>query len=144
MYDNKGHALFEENNLGNVSKDAFVSIVDGGITSEEIWQALLDAEYLQAVTIHTALTFLTSKFQPTQGFQLQLPEKFAPFLRDYQAIKTKSAYGLLSNRYSREDKTSIDPRLYYSNVNEDKAYYNFKYRYAMDAKNLSLPRCGCG
>ena len=47
VYDNKGHALFEiENNLGNVSKDIFVSIVDGGITSEEIWQALLDAEYL--------------------------------------------------------------------------------------------------
>lgn len=142
VLNNLGQSCFKiQNNLGNVTENAFENIVIGtDITSLEIWSALKAAGYLQADIYHPSYTlnFLTQKFQPyTPGFVLELPEKFNASIPKITSILKQNClteyytYDILSNV-----KSSIDPRLYYDNVTKATGYYNFHYQYAMDKKNL--------
>lgn len=137
VYDNMGHPCFEiENNLGNVTTDLFTMKLSGAVTQQSIFSALQAAGYLQADPNHSGYTWLTDKFQPyTSGFQLGLPSQFQPYEQQIIDILRQSC---LTSIYTSDIlgrvTQMVDPRLYYSNLSQQTAYYNFHYQYAMDGK----------
>lgn len=141
IYDNVGHVCFKiENNLGNIPKTLFKSIVKGtSITSDDIWNALENNGYLMLDKDHPTynLAFLTAKFQPyVKGFALQLPSKFDALIDNITEVLLQHC---LTEYYSYDItgrvKSSIDPRLYYQVVKASKPYYNFRYEYYMGEKD---------
>ena len=83
------------------------------------------------------LTFLTDKFQPyIVGFKLVMPDKFKDLIPAITAILLENClteyfeYDVLSRL-----KTSIDARLYYSNIELLTNYSNFQYQYPMSEEN---------
>jgi RHS repeat-associated protein len=140
--DNMGVVTREiQNNLGNVSKDAFKDIVNGtALTSEEIWSDLKSKGYIVEDENKQGLFWLTQKFQRYAiEFKLDLDDKFKDFLKQITDLLNQNC--LIS--YYQTDISgriikSIDPRLYESKIKKNKDYYNFKYQYAMDGEDPVL------
>lgn len=140
ILDVLGQTCFKvQNNLGNVTENAFEEIVKGiPITSSEIRNALIIAEYLKVNTTHSSypLTFLTNKFQPyKERFTLDLPAKFNTLIPNIIEVLKQN---FLTEYYTYDIlgrlKSSIDPRLYYSNLTKETDYTNFQYQYPMEEK----------
>ncbi len=150
VLDSLGNAFLSiENNLGTVPKDKFKDIVNGTVTSENVWNLLIEKGYLLGDQIDTNIAYVTVKFNPyCQGFKEQfindLSESFKPLgeqilnLLRQNCLTSYHLYDIQGRLIE-----SIDPRLYYANVTDisgETNYYNFKYQYPMvdDGKNPSL------
>ncbi|NEP50817.1 MAG: RHS repeat-associated core domain-containing protein, partial [Moorea sp. SIO3C2] len=137
VLDSLGNAFLAiQNNLGAVSADRFKAMVaNRSITSTEMWNVLINKGYV--ATDANGIGWLTNKFQPyTQGFKVT----FIDDLGDTYQQVSEDILNLLKQNcltsYHQHDIQgreieSIDPRLYYANVANETAYYNFKYQHAM-------------
>ena len=135
VLDNKGIIFLKiTNNLGNVRKDAFKSLEHLPlISSEGIWQNLYDNGYLLADANYPQLNFLTAKFQPyIKGFTLNLDPKYKNILQQIiDILKENCLTSYYSTDISGKVVESIDPRIYYNDIINNQANYNFRYRYPM-------------
>ena len=150
VLDSLGNTFLSiENNLGAVAKDTFKDIVNSTVTSENVWNLLIEKGYLLGDQVDTNIAYVTVKFNPyCQGFKEQfindLSESFKPL--GEQILNLLRQNCLTSyNLYDTQGRLieSIDPRLYYANVTDisgETNYYNFKYQYPMgdDGKSPSL------
>lgn len=141
VLDNLGYVILQsENNLGNVSPETFKSISTAGISQTDIYNALIQADYLVKDSKKPQLTWLTKKYTPyRQGFSLGLPSTFAPLLVAINDIlRQNGLWTLLERDIQGRLVKSIDPRLYYFNVVQKKDYYNFKNQYSMGSKKPNV------
>ncbi|NEQ34877.1 MAG: sugar-binding protein [Okeania sp. SIO3I5] len=138
VLDSLGRTFLEiQNNLGAVALDAFQAIVRGHITSEEVWEVLLQKGYMTKDDADTG--WIADKFKPySKGFKdafiKELGDKYKQFAEDILNLLKQNCLTSY-HRYDIQGREieSIDPRLYYANVTEGRNYYNFKYEYAMAA-----------
>jgi RHS repeat-associated protein len=135
VLDNTGGMFLDiQNNLGDVSKKAFVDIVKGtAVSSEDVWNELKSRGYLVEDKINPSFTWLSPTFQPyVKGFELELGDAFNLFaIPVVQLLKQNMLTSYFSTDISGRNTVLIDPRLYYSNQSQGTCYYNFKYRYMM-------------
>lgn len=135
ILNNAGQVFLQiANNLGQVAPNAFDKITSGTtITSQEIWSDLGAKGYLDKDG------WPTTKFAPySKGFQLQLDPRYASFVKPVGDLLRQE---LLTSRLETDRlgrvTEAIDPRLYYSNINGQTGYFNFRYYYPMQAKTQS-------
>ncbi|RPH30727.1 MAG: sugar-binding protein [Bacteroidales bacterium] len=142
VIDNTGDVFLDiQNNFGNVSKNAFVEIVQRTtFTSEEVWDELKAKGYILEDKSNPQFTWLTHKFQPyTKGFELYLDVKFKSLIGQITTLlRQNELTSYYTTDVSGRNTETIDPRLYYSNQSKDTNYYNFRYRYAMGAESPIL------
>ncbi|MEQ8474504.1 MAG: SpvB/TcaC N-terminal domain-containing protein [Marinoscillum sp.] len=137
ILDNVGNTIRTiQNNLGSVNQSAFANIVEGGITSEQLFNELVTKGYLVTYSTAPVDAWVTDKFQPyVSGFVLDLDNPYKQFsgkvtdLLKQNCLTSFSAYDIQGR-----PTIKIDPRLYYANQSTGTEYYNFKYRYAMGQK----------
>lgn len=148
VLDNTGNTFLKiRNNLGEVAEDAFKSIVEGkGVSSGELWNELSQKGYLEVRGLTGPGGWVSDKFQPyLEGFKLQLEDKYIQFedgivnLLKENCLTTYHELDVEGNIL-----TSIDPRLYYSNVKNKSAYYNYKAVYNMQGKPISVNSSDAG
>jgi len=141
ILDNRGHQFLQsENNLGNVSAETFQSISTPAVSETAIYDALVQAEYLTKDKEKPTLTWVSEKFTPyREGFNLNLPSQFSPMLDAITTIlRQNGLWTLLEKDIQGRLTNTVDPRLYYGNISEQKNDYNFRYQYSMEAKNAEL------
>lgn len=142
VLDTLGNAfLTVANNLGHVAQDAFTTIVAGTlVTSEELWYDLVAQGYL------TESGWLTPKFWPYEpGFVLQLTPPFEQFAEPTLVLLKQNCLTTY-HRIDIEGRETevIDPRLYYSNVAQQTAYYTIRYVYDMQGTVLRTDSADAG
>ncbi|MDX1520766.1 MAG: toxin TcdB middle/C-terminal domain-containing protein, partial [Anaerolineae bacterium] len=144
VLDVLGNTFLEiQNNLGRVPEEVFAAVVSGSVTSQEVWQSLIEQGYLVQPEPGTGEALVTAKFRPyTKGFKAaftaELADRVKPFATGILNLLRQSC---LTAHYSYDLQgrivEAIDPRLYYANLTEGTTYTNFKYHYAMDAEDDS-------
>lgn len=133
ILDNAGHAVRRiVSNLGNVPPDAFVEIVSGTVTSEELWSALIAAGYLETREVPQG-TWITAKFQPyTPGFKISLPPPYDQFSEPAAAILTQACLTtLLVVDITGRLLEAADPRLFLARIQGESHAYSAYYAYPM-------------
>jgi RHS repeat-associated protein len=147
VLDILGNAFLSiENNLGTVAKDTFKDIVTGTVTSENVWNLLIEKGYLSRDPADANIAYVTVKFNPyCQEFKEQFINDLSESLKPLgEAILNLLRQNCLTSYHFYDIQgrliESIDPRLYYANLTQGTSYYNFKYQYPMgdDGKNQSL------
>jgi RHS repeat-associated protein len=137
ILDNAGHAIRQiRNNLGNVPPDYFAGIVSGGVTSEQLWSALIEAGYLET---RTDGTWVTAAFQPyTPGFTLTLPVPYDQFAAPAAALLTQDCLTtLLTVDNAGRLVEATDPRLFLAEVQGGAAACSFRYAYPMGSETAA-------
>jgi RHS repeat-associated protein len=136
VLDNTGVAIRQvESNLGDVSPATLEPVVAGsGVTAQALWAELVAKGYLRTSTVPPAGTWITGLFQPyVPGFRMEL----APELQPFAAATTELLrQGVLTTFLAADGAgrttTSIDPRLYGSNLTQGTDYFSFRWTYGMD------------
>lgn len=135
VLDSMGHTFLSvQNNLGNVQSSTFDAIKKpASITSTDIWNELLSLGFLTKDKQYPTMYWLTQKFRPyTKGFSLNLPTKYQSLEQPIlDTLKENDLTTYFEIDIQGRNLSSIDPRLYYSNIANGKTYFNFKYTYGM-------------
>jgi RHS repeat-associated protein len=144
ILDNAGRPFRQiQNNLGEVSPDAFASIVTPPITSEELWSALITAGYLATLEAPKG-TWVTSLFQPySPDFTLTLP---APYDHFAAAAATLLLQNDLTTRLVTDSAGRLleatDPRLFLAEVQGGPESFSARFAYPMGSQTAARSDSG--
>lgn len=136
VIDNTGVVFLDiQNNLGNIVQSLFDGVTQYlPVSSEDILNELIQKGYLEPDKVHPGYIWLTRKFCPyRKGFVLDMDEKYTPYLNTIvDILKQNELTYYYETDISGRVVRSIDPRLYYANINKGTSYSNFIYVYPME------------
>lgn len=144
VLDNLGNAIRSiVCNLGAIANDSIPAEIASPQTSEQAWQSLVTAGYLQIDPDNNTQAWVSQNFQPYQnGFHAIFTGQFTTKLEDYLAQSCMTSLAVYD--IQGQNLYASDPRLFLKMVREEKLYFNFRNEYGMAGQVLKSESTDAG